>query len=279
MKYINDKLPEIIEEVGEPISIEIPSHDHSRSWLLERMGQGDVPDVILSHASDFAVLEKRELKEVFSEIAGEYAQKNPVESQYKLYEDANKLFYPIFNVPMVMFYNKRLVSEEALSHSWKDLLNEKWKIIFPNQHTPISKVVMAYFKKNHASEYERLKERVVFGKSPVEVIHAVARGDYHIGISNLSFSMMARQKKLEINHAVEGPIFLPEVLVFKKNSDPKLTKIADLLTQDGFQDYLGQQGFMPLHCPSKMDILEGDGWKKNWNGWDDFLRELRELDG
>ncbi len=276
--YIKSNLGNLEKEIGDIISVHTPSHDHSKSWLLESISDDRLPDIMLSHSSDFAVLENSKLKELFSETAGEYADVNPVMNEYRVFEDPDRLFYPLFIVPLVMFYNKKYVIKEELTHSWKDLLNDKWNVVFPDKHTPISKVVMAYLKRNYRDKYDTLKQKIVFGKSPVEVIHAVAAGRYHIGISNLSFSLMAKQKGLEINPTVEGAILLPQVLVFKKNSNPKLTKIADLLIKKEFQRYLGEQGFWPVYDTAQIDILPDGEWKKDWKGWKRFLEELQELE-
>lgn len=278
MDYMSSHLPELERTTGDTIEVTTPGHEHAKSWLLESMRENRVPDIMLAHASDFSVLENGQAHDLFSPIAGEYAAEHPLRDELELFKDPEGLFYPLFIVPMVMIYNKKLVNEEELLHSWTDLLATKWTVAFPDKDTPISKAVMAHLKKNHACEYEAFKNRVVFLNSPVEVIQAVAMGQYHLGIANISFSMMAKQRNVEINWPMEGPIPVPQVLVWKKQANPLLRNIADLLTNHEIQQYLGKQGFWPVgNATHPGSVPLGGNWKNTWVGWESFMQSIKEL--
>jgi hypothetical protein len=279
MEYIKRNLPEMEKSIGDKVSISTPGNDHSKSWLLESIAENNLPDVILAHASDFSVLKDRKEGNLFSSIAGKYAKENTIREELEVLIDPYEIFYPLFVVPMVMCYNTRIVNKEDLKNSWTDIFNEKLNVIFPDKDTPSSKAVRAYLKKNYPREYEAFEKKVTYGHSPVEVIQAVAAGQYHMGISNVSFPMMAKQKDISINMPVEGVVPLPQVLLWKKNISEKLTKIADLLMQEEIQNYLGEQGFWPVRKNAPIGSTTSNSeLLKSWDGWNIFIKSISDLE-
>jgi hypothetical protein len=279
LDYLKRHLRELEKAADDKITLISTGHEHGSSWLREGMGENSLPDIMLAHASDFSVLEGGQAQDLFSRIAGGYAAEHPLRDELKIFHDPEGFFYPLFIVPMVMIYNRKLVNKEALHNSWSDLLADKWKVAFPDKDTPISKAVMAYLKKNHAREYAAFKTRVVFKHSPVDVVQAVAREQFHFGIANMAFSQMAAQRNVEVNWPLEGPVLIPQVLVWKKEANPLLTIIADVLTRPDIQQYLGKQSFWPVADSAPLHgIPLGDVWNCTWSSWQAFLKSIQELE-
>lgn len=260
--------------VGDSISLITPGYDHAKSWLLERLRENNLPDVMLAHGSDLSVLHEGQARSLFSSVAGEYEARNPVRAELQMFHDPEGLLYPLYVVPMVMIYNKKFVDEKMLAKSWTDILCEKWTVVFPDRHAPISKVVLAYLKKSHPQEFAAFMQRVEFKNSPVEAVQTVALGKFQFGIANISFSMMAKQRNVEINWPAEGPVPIPQVLTWKKGARPSLTNIADVLRKPDLQQYLGQQGFWAVAGDMPPEV----SWQSTWRGWPDFLAGIKALD-
>lgn len=260
------------------VNITSPGFDHSFNWLKEAIKNNDMPDYALSHATDYAVVDRDELNNVVSSNAKSYYEKNPLRSELSSFEDTQGNFYPMFIVPIVMFYNKNLIDKNKLTGSWCDILNEEFAVLLPDTDTPITKVVLGYLKKKYPEKYEAFVKRAVYKKSPVEVIQGVATGQYQIGISNISFSMMAKNRNIEINHAIEGAIPLPQVFTWLKSEHSHRTEIADILLNDEIQQYLGEQGFWAVKTGVAVkDQDEKNTFKSTWVNWEVFFRDVTSV--
>jgi ABC-type Fe3+ transport system substrate-binding protein len=179
---------------------------------------------------------------------------------------------------MVPVYNRNLVQPGELAGNWFDLLDKSRKVIFPDKDTPISKAVMAYLKRTWPEEYPGFRKKVSFGGSPVEVVQAVGSGQFHMGISNVSFSMMAKQRNVEIDPPSEGAIPLPQVLAWNKQASPELSIVHEFLMEETLQRYLEEQGFWAVVDIPENGRFPVPRWKSPWAGWEDFFSGLRDLE-
>lgn len=130
----------------------------------------------IQDASEFAILRNRMESGLLSDLAGRYADENPVREELRMLTDPHGLFYPLFVVPMVMFYNSRKIKEGELKHSWTDLFNEKFKVIFPNRDKPLTRAVGAYLKHEFPEQFPEFEQRVVHEGTPPSVIKSVVSG-------------------------------------------------------------------------------------------------------
>jgi ABC-type Fe3+ transport system substrate-binding protein len=112
----------------------------------------------------------------------------------------------------------------------------------------------------------------------VEVLQAVGNGEFHMGISNVSFSMMAKQRNIEIDAPSEGAVALPQVLVWGAHASSELTALHDLLMEEKLQRYLEEQGFWATADIPEDERMPVARWKSVWAGWDDFFAGLRALE-
>jgi len=137
MDYVKSNLSELEQGIGDKIALYTPhdaeySTNCSELWLEPCIEKGILPDVILTHATEFASFKSRKESDLFSNIAGQYAKENPVREELAMLNDPEGLFYPLFVVPLVMCYNTQIVKREDLKHSWTDLFNEKYNYTTAN---------------------------------------------------------------------------------------------------------------------------------------------------
>jgi spermidine/putrescine-binding protein len=284
LDYLKNNLPDLEERIGDKITLYTP-HDPeycsvcSEQWLGSSIEKGIVPDLMITHVPEFATLGNRIESGLFSDIAGEFASEHPVREELHMLTDPHGLFYPLFVVPLVMFYNTKKIKENELKHSWSDLFNKNFKIIFPNRDKPLSRAVGAYLKHEFPEQFPEFEERVVYEGSPPSVIKSVISGEFDIGITNFTFAMMAKGRGIAINPPTEGFILLPQVIAWKKGADEKLKIIADLLMQEEMQKYLSEQGCWPaLRSIPIHDMIAYNGRLKNWQGWESYIEEVSEFD-
>lgn len=281
VEYINKNLPALEKELGQKINLTTFGHDQSNSWLIDGTKHNRIPDVVLTYASEFSVLDTETIDELFSNNSGALGS-HFIKKEMKNFIDEKGVFIPICFVPLIMFYNKKNVAKSLLSNSWADLSDSKLNVIFPYEDIPISRVVLANLKNKLGTEFENFKKNITFGNSPIDVIHAVANGQYDMGISNLYFFMMSKmnqEENIEINWPKEGLMPLPQVLAFKKDVNPKLYRFIELLTTGEIQNFLGEQGFWPIieDTPSYGCSPENE-WINSWDNWDGFFKRIQNLE-
>lgn len=280
--YINRDLPAFEKEIGQKISLISSGHDRSKSWLMESINENRIPDVMLAHASEFSILDLEQTISPLFAPNSKISRNYPVRDEMKSFIDYEGLFHPICSVPLIMFYNRKNVSETDLCNSWTDLFNEKLRVVFPYEDIPISKVIMANLKNRFKKEFDEFRKNIVFGESPMKVINAVASGRYDMGVSNLYFFMisnLAQEESIAINWPREGLIPLPQVLVFKKDAHPQLFQFIDLLTSDEFQNFLSEQAFWPISGKSPLyGFFRENEWINSWQNWGAFLKMIQNLD-
>ncbi len=284
LDYLKNYLPNLEKNIGDKIALYTPhdpeyTSDCSEEWLGPSIEKGIVPDVMVTHVPEFAALRNRVESGLLSDLAGRYANENPVREELKMLTDPHGLFYPLFVVPLAMFYNTKKIKEEELKHSWTDLFNEKFKIIFPERDKPLSRAVGAYLKRKFSGQFSEFEKRAIYEGSPTNVIKSVVSGEYDMGMTNLAFALMAEGRGISINYPAEGFVLLPQVLVWKKGADEKLKIIADLLMGEEMQNYLSEQGTWPaLGGISMSDTIAYNQQLTNWQGWEAYIKQVYEFD-
>lgn len=281
---IKNNLPDLEKNFGDKITLYTPhdpeyTMDCSEEWLAPAIEKGNVPDIMVTHAPEFASVENRVESGMFSELIGQYAKENPVREELSMLTDPEGLFYPLFVVPLAMFYNTKNINEKELKNSWTDIFNKKYKVRFPERDKPISRAVGAFLKHKFPKQFSEFEKRVVYEGSPAHVVKSVISGEYDIAVTNISFAMMAEGRGITINPTTEGFVLLPQVLVCKKEVGEKIKIIADLLMCEEMQTYLGEQGAWPaLKGISMCDTIALNGRLKNWQGWQAYTQEISEFD-
>lgn len=279
-RFVMDHLRERLQRAkggdGANTVLTTPDFDHSKNWLLKGLAGDGLPSAALSHASDFSPLADSTLRELFTPVP-EWDGRPPFRSEAASFCDTAGLFHPVFIVPMVPVYNRKLIAKKDLTGSWTDLLVDGRRVVFPDRNTPISRAVLAYLKREWPDEYRDFRERLTFGGSPVEVIRAVGDGWYDMGVSNVSFALMASQRSVETYTPSEGAVVIPQVMAWSRGAPDELLYMRELLMEEGLQRYLEEQGFWAVADLSPEGCGSATSWKSVWNGWSDFLEGLRAL--
>ncbi len=282
--YIKDNLWALEEKIGDKVALYTPhdpeyTSDCSEEWLASAIEKGIVPDVIVTHATEFAALENRSEVGLFSDLSSRYLKENPVREELSMLIDPQGIFYPISVTPLAMIYNTEKIKEHELKRSWADLFNEKYKIIFPDRDKPLCRAVGAFLKAKFSEQFPAFEKKVVYEGSPANVVKAVASGEYDMAITNSSFAAMAQGRKIAINAPKEGYILLPQVLVWKKGTDERLTALADLLIGEEMQRYLSEQGAWPVRKDIPIcDTVAYNQQLTSWQGWDAYIKAVSEFD-
>lgn len=269
----------IKEETGSEIEILDQPHRPDEKSLFETdFGENEFPDMIIGHVNDFATLSKAYLEKYFMALPEERypLRKELVNWGFK---DSRGYFHPFTVIPFSIFYNKNLLDDKELPKVWLDLLDKRWskKIRMPDDFRMVSIIIRTFMKGTYPNEFEIFDNNVVHSGSPIDVVHAVDNGDFLIGITNIAFANISRNKNTSIIWPKDGLLCMPQVMVFSKNADESLLKLGDFLMSEKVQSYLALQGFVP--CASVVDIpeiLTANNFSLHWNNWDYYLKMIRE---
>jgi len=284
LDYVNTNLEFLEQKIGEKIEVFTP-HDKlyssqcTEQWLGRAFENDVVPDLMLTHATEFASFSASQRESFLSSSACRYTQKNPLRKEFLPFTAHNCFFYPAFIVPLIMFYNPYKIKKSDLANSWTDLFNKKFKVLFPARDKPLSRVAGAYLNSLSSKDFQELQTRITYEGSPANVIRMVCEGDYDISINTLSFALMTKNQNIALNCPKEGFLILPQVFAWKKESSEKLDFIADLFMTEDFHRYLNDQEVWSCKDTLRMSGSELYGAiLKNWKGWDVFLREVSDFD-
>lgn len=281
---IKASLKELEEEVGDSIQLFTPhdpeySSDCTEEWLAPSIEKGIMPDVIVTHATEFASLKQEARSRLFSDLAGQYAKLNPIREEMRRLYDPQGIFYPISVTPLAMIYNTEKVKEEDLNGSWTDLFHDKYSVIFPDRDKPLCRAVGGYLKANYPDQFAKFEEKVVYDGSPANMLRLVASGQYDMAMTLLSFASIAQQDRVKINKAKEGYIPLPQLIVWKQGVSERLSVLADMLTSLEMQVYLAEQDTWTVNenvplAGTSQDMKQLSEWK----GWDFYLEAVNAFD-
>lgn len=139
----------------------------------------------------------------------------------------NNVFTPFSVIPMVIIYNKKLVSENEVT-GWSDLLLEQWegKIAFadPNtsgsSYTAIMTMIQCLGKDESIIKRftDNLKNKL-FPKSG-DVIESVENGSMYIGVTleEIALKRIAQRADIDIVYPKEGTSAVPDGSAIIKNA-------------------------------------------------------------
>lgn len=277
--HVKEVVPELVAELNDEIIITSP-HDFERSgnlsdnWIENCIRDDMLPDLVLTHASEFAVLHGKDMKEYFSSLGGEYTRTKPVRRELGVFVDSESVFYPLFIVPIVLCYDAEKIASKALENSWEDLLNPKFRAVVTDRSRSITKVVGAHFLKTSPEKFDQFDSLDMI-HSPREVMKSLFAKDHDLAITNTAFARIAKNRGVSINPTREGVMILPQVVALRKGADKRLLKVIDHLLEAEIQNYLGENGFFPANPDAVMgESISLDGKIKEFMGWDSYLHEI-----
>lgn len=281
IELCKDSVSLLEESLKEQISLVTPhdkmySVDCSEEWLGQAIERDLVPDVIVTHATEFAT-KKLDTLELFCK--DDTLQTVVREEFSQLMDPCHRLFL-VCVTPLVMVYNPQRVDESELKHSWEDVLCPRYSILFPDRDKPLSRAAGSYLLKHYPNQFDDFERRVVYDGSPASVMKQVSCGDYDIAMTHYPFALMGNQKNLAINMPIEGCILLPQVLTCLKDRKHLLPYVHSLLMQGSVQEYLQEQGLWSVHQDIELAENYAECAKQigSWQGWQEYIQAVADFD-
>jgi precorrin-4 methylase len=278
--YMQAHLPELETILGERARITDP-HEYDPdskcevSWILGALKDEKMPDLFITHACEFSPFDSASIRQLLAPQAAGFATSWPVRKEFQMLIDPEARFYPYCMVPIVMCYHPDLVDESALEGSWSDLFNENLMCLCPSIEKPISKTLGAYLLHAFPDQFGKFIQRCDWKFSPAEVLRKVAAGEYPMGVTTLSFAMMAENMGMKIHRPKEGALLIPQVLCWHQ-SDEKLQAAAAVLMRPEVLEYLASQGYWTaIEVEGEKTDLKDCPQIEQWPGWDKHIQRVR----
>jgi|GEM_PF-675861 len=229
-------------------------------------------DMTITYGSDFSMTNRDEAGSLLCSCPERFPLRD--ELSLRGFSDPKGHFHPIFLIPLLIIFNRQMISKEQAPESWKDLLDERWrgKILFPERHLPACRAILALMRYQFPDRFDKFLENIVFKGSPVDVKNAVDEGQYPLGINKVSFARYARHKNVTMVWPKEGAFCLPNTMVFKKNANKTLFELGEYLRSLPVQDFFLRQGYIPVSegLPLLSEAAKND-CRVIWKGWDWFF--------
>jgi len=268
---------EFTEKHNIEVTVETQPHRPSEKSLFEAcVEKNDMPDLTVGHVDDFADLPPGFLAEHFKSVPSRFPIRKELAD--KGWTDHSGYFHPFVVIPFAIFYNQNILKGNDIPQSWADLLDDRWtgKILMPDEFRIVSLVVKAFMNADFPDRLNAMKTNFVHQGSPMEVITAVDDGRYPIGITNIAFARISKQKNTRIIWPSDGLFCMPQVMVWGQKAPDPLFEIGDFLMSPKIQNYLSLQSFVPAAPDIPMHELVTDNQcNLRWNGWDAFLAALK----
>lgn len=156
-------------------------------------------------------------------------------------------------LPIVLIYNRKLVSKDEVCRSWSDILNPEWKgrlALADPDGSGSAYIALSFFLElgreedynwDNAAKLLRNIECKMLAKSS-EVYEGVADGDYAIGISmeEAAINLIHQGKDIGIVYLKEGtPVINDSIAVMKDTKNKELAKIfIDFVLSRKVQTYM-----------------------------------------
>lgn len=281
VQMITDYAKEAKEKNGLEIEILDQPHRPEEKSLFETDFEGDeFPDMIVGHVNDFATLPDGYLEKYFLSLPGRFPiRKELVEMGFN---DDSGYFHPFTVIPFAFFYNVNLLKETEVPVKWEDLLNDKWTkmIRMPDEFRMVSIIIRTFMGANYPDRFSVFNNNAVHSGSPIDVVHSVDSGEYPLGITNIAFARISKNKNTKLIWPEDGFFCMPQVMVFNKKADKRLLELGDFLMGRQVQEYLALQSFIPssqeIGVPK---LLADNNYKLYWDNWAHYLKVIKEGKG
>ncbi|MDD3268532.1 MAG: ABC transporter substrate-binding protein [Syntrophomonadaceae bacterium] len=265
------------EKHGIEIQIETQPHRPTEDGLLEiYLARQEMPDLMVGHVNDFADLPAGYLCEHFRALPGRFPLREElVEAGFT---DPRGYFNPFVIIPFSIFYNQDLLAEKDLPRRWEDLLEPRWRqqILMPDEYRMVSKIVRTFMEAHYPDRFVDFNANVQHQGAPIDVVNKVDEGLYPLGITNIAFARISRNKHTRLLWPQDGTFCMPQVMVWSKKADERLLEIGDFLLSQPVQEYLALQSFIPASPEVALPPL----WAEHklhlrWEGWEHYLRVIK----
>ncbi len=280
VNYIMDNQNQLEKVLGDEIGIFTPHDEEYASdvcdqWLPQAIERNIVPDIAVSMAGEYACTGNTHFETIFGQIPSRVLEKKKIRNELLPLIDKQSIFYPFSLTPLTMIYNSQMVDEKDLKHSWTDLFNPQYRIIFPERDKPLCRAVGAYLKANYPDEFVDFEKRVSYSGSPVSVGKALCSGEYDMAMTLMTFAEVAQNEIVAINKPQEGEVLMPQVITCKKGCENKVMPLIEILTSEQVQEYLEDQGVLTMRAGGQeLENLQNNTMLSKWKDWNSYLSEI-----
>ena len=273
---LKQHLKEFHKKHGLETTIETPSHNYSKNWLLEYLERNSSPDMIITHASDLAVLSSEKIAEIFAPFRNRFQLSTELEQQG--FREPGGFLHPFALVPYVIICNTDMIEQENRPVKWEELFQPQWNnmITFPDAGTPISQIVLSFLYDYAPEKFQEFYPAVKFQSSVVEALKAVREGQYPLGIANIGFAKIMAQKNVVPIWPQDGAVCIPQIMAWSRQADPRLLELGDFMLSQPIQALFARQGFIPVNPTLPQQPHENGKCKLLWEGWDRYWEVTRK---
>lgn len=174
---------------------------------------------------------------------------------------------PLLFTPVILLVNKDVKKKPT---RWKDLLLPQFhgKILLPDAQTPVSIAFKEILKDMGEQGIDEFFDALKFSGLPFEIISAVNKGLYDVGVLPLPFTRYNMGSNIEPVFPEDGMIILPEMMFLRKNASTETKEVAKYLYSENIQRFFSQLGaLIPVieNIPFPAEIK--DNMKFYWHGW------------
>ncbi len=265
------------EKHGLEINVEVQPHRPTEEGLFKSyLEAADIPDLIVGHVNDFAELPERYLQEHFRALPGRFPLRQ--ELVQAGFNDAQGCFNPFVVIPFAIFYNQNLLAQKDLPEVWEDLLDTRWrkKILMPDEYRMVSMIIRTFMKAHYPEKFADFQENVIYRGAPIDVVNSVDEGQYPLGITNIAFARISRNKNTRLIWPQDGLFCMPQVMVWNKKADERLLEMGDYLMSKQVQEYLALQSFVPASPEVAIpEMLTDHNLRLRWEGWEHYLSVIK----
>ncbi|AZO95996.1 ABC transporter substrate-binding protein [Halocella sp. SP3-1] len=262
------------KKYGMDVRVEIQPHRPTEEHLFEKyVKEGNIPDLTIGHANDFAELSDDIMKEYFQPFSDLFPLRK--ELLDLKFTDPAGYFHTFALVPYAIIYNHKILKKEEAPCIWENLLEPQWegRILLPDEFRTVSVIINSYMKTRFPQRYDDYRANTVFEGNPVDVVSAVDQGQYPVGIVNISFSRFSREKNVSSKWPDDGTFCVPQIMVWKKGIDERLLELGEYIMSEEMQKFFAQQSFIPA-APEILlpQEAENNECRLIWEGWGHFLK-------
>lgn len=284
-RYIKEHRQNLETVLEDTIKITSP-HDaeyydeEPERWLSRAVENDIVPDITFVNSPELADFVKdKKVSDVFEPFSPAYQKKHEVRDEMNALIDPNGILKPVSVTPLIMIYNKDLVRDEDLTHSWADIFNPAFNVIFPHRTKPLVRAAGGWLLHTYKDRFMQFDTEAVYRGSPSDVVRAVASGEYHLGMTLYPFAQAAPHATVGLNYPTEGLIPMLQTVMLKKGVDPRALYLVDMLLSSDIQCFLSTQGTWVVHT----ECQHGDDFTyrqllKTFSGWDSHLQQVQAFD-
>jgi ABC-type Fe3+ transport system substrate-binding protein len=265
------------EKYGIDVLVETQPHRADEKSLFKSYAEkGELPDLVVGHVDDFADLTKEYITEHFQSLPDRFPLRKELDDIG--FKDSEGYFHPFVIIPFATFYNQNLLTEDDIPRSWEDLLDDRWagRILMPDEFRIVSVVIKSCMKADFPDKFDNFGKNFIHHGNPMEIVTAVDEGEYPIGITNIAFARISRNKNTRIIWPEDGLFCMPQVMVWSKKAPEPLFEAGSFLMSPKVQEYLALQSFIPVSKDVPMPLLiTKNNCSMRWKGWDTFLKIVK----